>query len=272
MATVVRDDMLPPAPASPVNVPIGPQRTLVRHRADMAEIRRAGRRPRLAASATGNGHITVNDVYLAAVAGALRTLALRRGDAPQPLKVMVPVNLRDEDEHGGDGGNRIAFSFVELPLHVATAEARLRRVHEATLAFKRSQRPAGSHAMLSALGWLPPPLKDVAARFAASPRAYNVTISNIPGPREPLYMLGAQLTEAYPIVPLSEEHALSVGVFGYMDYAHFGFYADPRALPEVGDLAEAIGAEIRALAGPPRRRRRVPPEPEGVPAEVTPLR
>jgi hypothetical protein len=85
-------------------------------------------------------------------------------------------------------------------------------------------------------------------------------------------MLGAQLTEAYPIVPLSEEHALSVGVFGYMDYAHFGFYADPRALPEVGDLAEAIGAEIRALAGPPRRRRRVPPEPEGVPAEVTPLR
>jgi diacylglycerol O-acyltransferase / wax synthase len=271
MATVVRDDMLPPAPASTVNVPIGPQRTLVRHRADMADIRRAGRRPRLASAATGE-HITINDVYLAAVAGALRTLALRRGDAPQPLKVMVPVNLRDEEEHGGDGGNRIAFSFIELPVHVATADARLRRVHEATAAFKRSQRPAGSHAMLSAIGLLPDPLKSVAARFAASPRAYNVTISNIPGPGDPLYMLGSKLIEAYPIVPLSEEHALSVGVFGYLDHAHFGFYADPRALPEVGDLPEAISAEIRALAGPPRRRRRVAAVAEGVPAEVTPLR
>jgi diacylglycerol O-acyltransferase / wax synthase len=271
MATVVRDDMLPPAPASAVNVPIGPQRTLVRHRADMEDIRRAGRRPRLASAATGE-HITINDVYLAAVAGALRTLALRRGEAPQPLKVMVPVNLRDEEEHGGDGGNRIAFSFIELPAHVATADARLRRVHEATAAFKRSQRPAGSHAMLSAIGLLPDPLKSVAARFAASPRAYNVTISNIPGPSDPLYMLGSKLIEAYPIVPLSEEHALSVGVFGYLDHAHFGFYADPRALPEVGDLPDAISAEIRALAGPPRRRRRVPAVTEGLPAEVTPLR
>jgi diacylglycerol O-acyltransferase / wax synthase len=272
VASVVRDDMLIAAPASAVNVPIGPQRTLVRHRADMADIRRAGRRPRLAPGTPTGEHITVNDVYLAAVAGALRTLALRRDEAPQPLKVMVPVNLRDESEHGADGGNRIAFSFIELPLHVATAEARLRRVHEATAAFKRSQRPAGSHAMLSAIGLLPDPLKSMASRFAASPRAYNVTISNIPGPRDPLYMLGAMLVEAYPIVPLSEEHALSVGVFGYLDHAHFGFYADPRALPEVGHLPEAISAEIRALAGAPRRKRRVAAlAPDEMPAEVTPL-
>jgi diacylglycerol O-acyltransferase len=272
VAAVVRDDMLSPAPVSGVNVPIGPQRTLVRHRAEMSAIRRAGRRPRLAGGLTGE-RITVNDVYLAAVAGALRTVALRRGEMPQPLKVMVPVNLRDESEHGGDGGNRIAFSFIELPVHVATAEARLTRVHEATVAFKRSHRPAGSHAMLSAIGLLPAPLKDLAARFAASPRAYNVTISNIPGPRDPLYMLGARLEEAYPVVPLSEDHALSVGVFGYLDHAHFGFFADPRALSDVGELPEAISAEIRALAGPePRRRRPVAAVEVDAPAEVTPLR
>jgi diacylglycerol O-acyltransferase / wax synthase len=271
VAAVVRDDMLSPAPSSTVNVPIGPQRTLVRHRAEMAAIRRACRRPRLAAGAAPE-RITVNDVYLAAVAGALRTVALRRGEPPQPLKVMVPVNLRDEEEHGGDGGNRIAFSFIELPVHVSTADARLLRVHEATLAFKRSERPAGSHAMLSAIGLLPDPLKSLAARFAASPRAYNVTISNIPGPRDPLYMLGARLEEAYPVVPLSEHHALSVGVFGYMDHAHFGFYADPRALPDVGDLSAAISAEIRALAGPPPRRRPVAAVQADAPAEVTPLR
>jgi WS/DGAT/MGAT family acyltransferase len=272
VATVVRDDMLSSAPASSVNVPIGPQRTLVRHRADMSAIRRACRRPRIAGAPTGGEHITINDVYLAAVAGALRTVALRRGDAPQPLKVMVPVNLRDESEHGGEGGNRIAFSFIELPVHVATADARLTRVHESTAAFKRSSRPAGSHAMLSAIGLLPNPLKSVAARFAASPRAYNVTISNIPGPRDPLYMLGARLEEAYPVVPLSEDHALSVGVFGYLDHAHFGFYADPRALPDVGDLPDAISGEIRALAGPPPKRRRPMAVVEDAPAEVTPLR
>lgn len=274
VAAVVRDDMLTPAPVSGVNVPIGPQRTLVRHQADMSAIRRACRRPRLAEAPTGGERITINDVYLAAVAGALRTVALRRGEAPQPLKVMVPVNLRDESEHGGDGGNRIAFSFIELPLHVASADARLMRVHESTAAFKRSQRPAGSHAMLSAIGLLPNPLKSLAARFAASPRTYNVTISNIPGPRDPLYMLGACLEEAYPVVPLSEDHALSVGVFGYLDHAHFGFYADPRALPDVSRLPEAIAAEIRALAGPRPRRRpavRAALEPD-LPAEVTPLR
>jgi WS/DGAT/MGAT family acyltransferase len=273
VATVVRDDMLTPAPVSGVNVPIGPQRTLVRHRADMAAIRRACRRPRLAEAPMGGERITINDVYLAAVAGALRTVALRRGEVPQPLKVMVPVNLRDESEHGPDGGNRIAFSFIELPLHVATADARLLRVHESTSAFKRSERPAGSHAMLSAIGLLPDPLKSVAARFAASPRTYNVTISNIPGPRDPLYMLGARLEEAYPVVPLSEDHALSVGVFGYLDHAHFGFYADPRALPDVGDLPQAIAAEIRALAGPRPRRRPAVRDAVAVnaPAEVTPL-
>jgi WS/DGAT/MGAT family acyltransferase len=269
VSATVREDILRTAPDSSVNVPIGPQRALVRYRADMDEVRRAARRPRLADDDNG-GHVTINDVYLAAMAGALRTLALRRGEEPQPLKVMVPVSLRAADEHGGEGGNRIAFAFIELPLHVVTPAARLRRVHRATSEFKRSQRPEGSHTVLTALGLLPDPLKDLAARFAASPRSYNVTISNIPGPPEPLYMLGARLEEAYPVVPLAEEHALSIGVFGYLNQAHFGFYADPAALPDVGELPEAIDTEIRALAGP-RRSRRTAPQPAGVTAEVTPL-
>ena len=272
VAAVVRNDLLTLAPDSPVNVRIGPQRTLVRFQADMADIRRAKRRAQLEAS---DDHVTINDVYLAAVAGALRTLALRRGEAPQPLKVMVPVNLRGEDDD--PGGNRISFCFVELPVHVSTAAARLRRVHEATTAFKRSHRSDGSNAVLSALGMLPSPLKSLAARLAASPRTYNVTISNIPGPELPLYMLGARLQEAYPVVPLSEDHALSVGVFGYVGHAHFGFYADPGALPDVRDLPAATSAEIRALAGPRKRprRERIGVENGDLEAEratVTPLR
>ena len=104
-------------------------------------------------------------------------------------------------------------------------------MHRATSAFKSSHRSEGSNVVLTALGVMPPPMKNVAARLAASPRTYNVTISNIPGPSEPLYMLGARLEEAFPLVPLSEDHALSVGIFGYLDHAHFGFYADPGRCP-----------------------------------------
>jgi diacylglycerol O-acyltransferase / wax synthase len=272
VSAVVREDILSVAPESPMNVQIGPQRTLVRYRADMRDIFRAKRRPLLAGPGPDD-HVTVNDVYLAAVAGALRSLALRRGDVPQPLKVMVPVNLRGEDEHDGSGGNRLAFCFVELPVQVSTAQARLRRVHQATAAFKRSHRSDGSNVVLTALGLLPTPLKTIAARLAASPRTYNVTISNIPGPPAPLYMLGALMVEAYPVVPLSEQHALSVGVFGYEGYAHFGFYADPAALPDVRDLPEATAAEIRALAGEARRpKRRLEAVAAGGLAPVTPLR
>jgi diacylglycerol O-acyltransferase / wax synthase len=272
VSAVVREDILTVAPESSVNVPIGPQRKLVRYRADMEDVFRAKRRPLLAGPGPGD-HVTVNDVYLAAVAGALRTLALRRGDVPQPLKVMVPVNLRGEDEHDGSGGNRISFCFIELPVQVASPQARLRRVHQATSAFKRSNRSDGSDIVLTALGLLPTPLKTIAARLAASPRTYNVTISNIPGPPAPLYMLGALLKEAYPVVPLSEDHALSVGVFGYEGFAHFGFYADPSALPDVGELPEATAAEIRALAGAQRRpRRRFEVVAASEMAPVTPLR
>jgi diacylglycerol O-acyltransferase len=263
VASVVREDIFTRAPDSSVNVPIGPERTLVRHRTDMEDILRAKRKPRLVNG--GAERITVNDVYLAAVAGALRTLALRRGEPPMPLKVMVPVSLREEDEPD-ELGNRIAFSFIELPLHVATAGGRLHRVHQETSAFKRSERPAGSETVLNALGLLPSPLKDLAARMAASPRTYNVTISNIPGPEAPLYMLGARLEEAYPVVPLSEDHAVSVGVFSYQGHAHFGFYADPSALPDVRDLPDAVAAEIRALAGAPRRERRRAAAAGGTPA------
>jgi len=273
VSAVVREDILTVAPESPVNVPIGPQRTLVRHRADMADIMRAKGRPLLAGAEPG-GRVTVNDVYLAALAGALRTLAFERGEVPQPLKVMVPVSLRGEDEHDGSGGNRISFCFIELPLQVATPMGRLRRVHQGTSAFKRSHRSEGSNIVLTALGVMPPPVKTLAARLAASPRTYNVTISNIPGPTEPLYMLGARLEEAFPVVPLSEDHALSVGIFGYLDRAHFGFYADPGALPSVRDLPTAVDSEIKALAGVRNRRRRVAVTNGGrpEPATVTPLR
>jgi len=244
-ALAFEQDLLRSAPASYLNTPIGPRRTLVRHRARMPDL----------VAAKNRAGVTVNDVCLAAIAGALRGLAALRGEQPAALRVMVPVSVRSEQERR-DLGNRISFAFIELPVGTRSRTERLRAVHRATAAFKSSGRPAGTGTLLGAAGLLPDPLKDRTARLASSARVFNLTISNIPGPRVPLYMLGAELSEAYPVVPIAGEHSLSIGMFSYCDDMFFGLYADPEALPEVGELPALIGAEIQALARPKRRRRR----------------
>ena len=128
-------------------------------------------------------------------------------------------------------------------------------MHRATSAFKRSGRPEGAEAIFGALGMLPDALRTAAARMVGSARVYNLTVSNIPGPRFPLYVLGSELLEAYPVVPLAENHALSIGMFGYRDHMHFGLYADPDALPDVTRLPAALNAALLALSEQPARLR-----------------
>jgi WS/DGAT/MGAT family acyltransferase len=238
-------DLLRSAPPSYLNARIGPHRVLVRHRARMADIVRAKHR----ASAT------VNDICMTAVAGALRELARTRGESPRPLKAMVPVSVRPDDQRQ-DLGNRITFAFVELPVATRSRAGRLEQVRRETASFKQSGRPAGTGAVLGALGLLPDPVKNRAARLASSARVFNLTVSNIPGPRFTVYMLGAELSEAYPVVPIAEEHSLSIGMFSYRDHMFFGLYADPQTLPEVHELPALLDREITALARPARRKRR----------------
>jgi diacylglycerol O-acyltransferase / wax synthase len=87
----------------------------------------------------------------------------------------------------------------------------------------------------------------VLSHVVASPRTFNLTVSNIPGPREPLYMLGCLLQEAYPVVPLADRHALSVGITTIRDRACFGVYADRRALPDADVLAADIDTAVEDL-------------------------
>jgi diacylglycerol O-acyltransferase len=236
-ALAVGEDVLRPAPPSPWNVPIGPERVLMTQRVPIFDVLEVKRR---------HG-VTVNDVCLAVVAGALRAAALGQGAEPLPLKVMVPVSVRSPEE-AATLGNRISFVFVRLPLDEADPVARLAEIHEATRAFKESGRAAGGEVVLGAIGYLPGPLKDRAARLAASRRMYNLTVSNVPGPRVPVYLLGAELEEAYPVIPLADDHALAVGVFTYRDRVCFGCYADPEALPDAGGLPSALLDGLRELA------------------------
>ncbi len=91
---------------------------------------------------------------------------------------------------------------------------------------------------MRSIGVLPGPLKTQAARFAASARTFNLTISNVVGPRVALYAAGARVEEIYPVIPLSDAHALAVGVLSYGDYLHFALHVAPRSLVEVDALPD----------------------------------
>ena len=236
LAGAVRDDVLPHAPQSALNATIGSRRTLVGYHAS---------RDDLSAARAGGG--TLNDIGLAVVAGALRTLALRHGERPDaPLKAMIPVSTRSLDDTAS--GNQIAMVSIPLPIHLTSARARLDYVREQTRLLKHSDRPAGVEALYQVAGLLPPPLRSPVARVLAAPRQFNLTISNPPAPRGSLYLLGCELEEVYTVVPLVPGHALAIGMVRYRRELFFGCYADPDALDDVHDLPVLLEAELHDLA------------------------
>jgi hypothetical protein len=159
---------------------------------------------------------------------------------------MVPVSVRSADQ-AQEGGNRITFAFVDLPVAERDPGRALARVREQTTELKESGRVAGSDILLRSLGALPEPLQTTAARLAASPRLYNLTISNVPGPRVPLYAAGARVRSIYPVIPIPDRHALAIGILTYDDAAHFAAYADPVALPVVSRLPMLLADSIEEL-------------------------
>jgi WS/DGAT/MGAT family acyltransferase len=247
-------DVLRPAPPSMLNVEIGPQRKLVRHSVALG---------RMSALRRG-GDVTLNDIVLTVCAGALRRLMLQAGeDEARDLRVMVPVNVRTDGDQEAQG-NRISFAFVELPLSEPSARKRLERVHDAMAELKSSGKIAGTDLLLRSTGALPEPFKKRAAQLAASPRLYNLTISNVPGPRFSLFAAGARVRSVYPVIPIPEGHALSFGVLTYDRRVHFSAYVDPDALPRAGrlgilleDALEELVASAHAsqLRSPARQRK-----------------
>lgn len=235
LVSALSQDLLPHAPESGLNRPLGPRRTLVQHRVALDDVREVSR------GVPG----TRNDVGLAAIAGALRALALERGRTPEPLKAMVPVNMR----RAADAmtlGNRVSMTSVWLPLDVTSPAERLEQVRVQTARFKHSARPQGAQTLIAGFGLLPSALRAPVLR-AIQPGRFNLTISSVPGPPSALYMHGMRLDELYPVIPIACDQTLSIGMLPYQGQLYFGLYADPDGLPEATRLAELLDAELRAL-------------------------
>lgn len=225
-----------PAPSSMLNRPISPLRHLAFADRPLDDLKRVKSRFRT----------TINDVLLAATSGGVRRFLQQHGERPARLKTMVPVNLREVDK-AGDLGNRISFLFVDLPCDEPDPIRRLLDIHMTMSDRKRAGEPQGGDFVLRALGYAPHRLQKVASRLVASPRAFNLTVSNIPGPREPLYMNGCELEEAYPVVPIADRHAVSIGITTIKDGAFFGIYADRETLPDAELLAHDIDESVEEL-------------------------
>jgi WS/DGAT/MGAT family acyltransferase len=241
LLSAARQDLLPKAPHSALNGPIGARRTLVGYRASRADLRDAR---------AGGG--TLNEIGLALVAGALRVLAIRRGELPTaPLKVMVPVSMRQVGETGP--GNRISMVYLKLPVELDSPDARLEAVRTQMRALKASERPEGTEAIYAAGGLVPAPLRSPVVKALASPRRFNLTVSQSPGPRGTIHVLGCEIQEVYSVVPISQRHSLAVGMVRYRNELFIGGYADPDALPEVRELPALLDAELQALARRPPR-------------------
>lgn len=222
------------APGSALNRPLSPLRHLdwtMRSLADLQAVKqRCG--------------MTVNDVMLAAVTGGMRSYLDRHGEQPRPLKAMVPVSLRSP---GDVLGNHISFVFVELPCDEPDPLERLYRVHATMSKRKRAGEPEGADMALKVAAHTPGVVQHALSRMIASPRTFNLVVSNIPGPTQPLYMLGCPLQATYPVVPLSDKHTVSVGMTTVCDRACFGVYSDRAALPDASALTHAIDDAIAEL-------------------------
>jgi WS/DGAT/MGAT family acyltransferase len=222
------------APESVINGPLSPMRSMAwvdRPLNDLLAIKRAY-------------GTTLNDVMLAAVAGGLREYLARRGEEPTTLKAMVPVSM---GESGKATGNRVSFLFCPLPCDEPDTLSRLYRVHVAMSSRRRNHEPEGADLALKVAERTPARIQQALARMLASSHTFNLVVSNIPGPRMPLYLLGCPLEAAYPVVPLADSHALSVGMTTVCDRACFGLYADRETLSDVDALARDMDAEVDAL-------------------------
>lgn len=235
VGNALAESLRPAEPRAPVNQPITGARHVAGFSRPLDDLKRIGRP--MGAS--------VNDVLLAASAGGMRRYMSSHGRDPAPLKTMVPVNVREGET--SELGNRISFVFVELPCDEPDPIRRLQNVRLEMSERKEAGIPEGGDAAMAAVKYLPRPAQHVITRRIASPRTFNLTVSNIPGPRVPMYMLGCELEVAYPVVPIADKHAVSIGMTTIRDRACFGLYAASEMLPDSDELAAAMDASIDEL-------------------------
>jgi WS/DGAT/MGAT family acyltransferase len=197
---------------------------------------------------------TVNDVVLATAAGAMgRYLSHDRGMdlSDVHFRVMAPVSVRAPEEKG-QLGNRVSAWTVELPIAETDPVARLEAIREQTAELKASKRALGAETLMQTTEWTGSVLLSLGSRLVTLGTPFNMVITNVPGPRQPLYLLEAKLLEIHPHVPLMGTLGLGLALFSYDGTLSWGYSADWDLVPDLHELVsgtERAFQELRQATG-----------------------
>ena len=224
-------------PVSPFDVQIGPNRRFAIADAPLQRLKDVK-------NALGG---TVNDVVLATVGGALHDLLHERKEPTRgrTLRAMVPVSVRGAGDPAF--GNRVAPALVDIPVGAMAPKRRLAQVRKSTEHLKSSMMALSADAIIGLGAYAPGGLLAAAARAASLGPFFNLVVSNIPGPQQPMYLAGARMVASYPALPLNRNSALSIACSSLGGTMAFGVTGDWDALPDIEVLALGIERSIEEL-------------------------
>ncbi|HEU5056546.1 MAG TPA: wax ester/triacylglycerol synthase family O-acyltransferase [Kofleriaceae bacterium] len=230
------------APRSILNRRISRNRRFATQQFDFERVKRVAR--------TAGG--TVNDVILALSGAAIRRLLLDLGELPQkPLIAMLPVNVRPKDDPGG--GNAVAAILASLATDIADPTARLQAIIQSTTRAKEQLQGMSRGAILqySALLMAPLSIQLSTGTAGRTKPAFNVVISNVPGPENPLYFNGARLDALYAASIPFHGYGLNITITSYAGTLNFGFTGCRDTLPHLQRLAVYSGEALEELERQP---------------------
>ena len=199
----------------------------------LARIREAAHRRR----------VTINDLLIGALAGALHGLLAEHGDSPERIHAMIPFNLRPLDEPvPADLGNDFALILLELPVGELAPAERLREVSSRMDRIKSTHEAPIAYGILSAIGLTPPWVEGRLIDFFTEKASLVVT--NVPGPRQQLSFAGAPIAGVLVWAPCSGSLGMTVSIFSYNGEVTVGFMTDTALIPDPTPLAAAYEAEL----------------------------
>ncbi len=241
----LRSGWLTASAKTPLNPDIGPNRRFTWTEMDLDDVKNVK-------NALGG---SVNDVVLSITAGAVRRFLIENRDydpSHAEFRAMNPVSTRSGTQQA-QMGNQVAMWLVDLPISEPDPAARFEAIKETTANLKETNPALGAATIVDLSAGTPLTLLSLASRYVGPRiRPFNMTVTNIPGPQFPMYLLGSQMLANYPMVPLWAQHGIGVALFSYNGRLLWGIQADFDTLPDSDDFVAALHAsfqELQTLAG-----------------------
>jgi diacylglycerol O-acyltransferase len=241
IASALGGSLRPPS-STPLNRDVGPHRRFDWLNMDLAELKALRR-------ILGG---SLNDLVLTIVTGAVRRFFIHRQVrlADLHFRVMAPVSIRSEEEHGAMG-NRVSAWIIELPLAETDPIRQLAMISQRTSELKSQKDAVAAEILTQVAEWTPSTLLSLAGRNASRLLPFNMVVTNVPGPQFPMYMLGAEMEESFPHVPLTDALGLGIALMSYNGKLCWGFNADYDLVPDLPVFLNAVRdsfAQLQELA------------------------